>query len=513
MGKLVLWELGKKQSYIFKSNRLIDAIGGSLIIKDFSEDFSQEGLLEENFITKGGGKTLYFFDNSDKAKSFIKNISFKVLNEYPGLELLITSLDFDFDKDDLKDSINKIYKKLDEKKNSKKNSPYQLGFGIERRCNQTGLPSNIYDTSSKDEFISNEISIKRKYTKGKEKDNFNKLIPKGYKLEVALDSIVNPKGKSYIAVVHIDGNGMGKKIKKLQDNICKNQGESQKEFNERYKKALNSFSSDINNKYKNAFKKMCEVVEKNKDKLSQETRISEEVIFNGEKFKGIFPIRPIILAGDDITYICNGSIAIETARIMMEILEDERLNVEGIDFGNLSACAGVAIIKKGYPFKKGYELAEDLCSSAKKYLLKEGKVDKSAIDFQLLQGDLGEGLNDIREKYIGINGERLTMKPLTVGKESGFRTYNSLLESLSWLEKANKNKEIGRNKIKSMRSVFFQGRAAAENYFKFYKIPEYIGSLNHYTDEYGFDKNGTCLLLDGIEIMDFFIALDSKEAK
>ena len=166
---------------------------------------------------------------------------------------------------------------------------------------------------------------------------------------------------------------MGKKIKKLQDNICKNQGESQKEFNERYKKALNSFSSDINNKYKNAFKKMCEVVEKNKDKLSQETRISEEVIFNGEKFKGIFPIRPIILAGDDITYICNGSIAIETARIMMEILEDERLNVEGIDFGNLSACAGVAIIKKGYPFKKGYELAEDLCSSAKKIFIKRRK--------------------------------------------------------------------------------------------------------------------------------------------
>lgn len=493
MGNLVLWELGKKQNYIFKSNKLKDSIGASLIIKDFSEDFFQEKLNENNFIMRGGGKTLYYFDEDDKCEKFIRDISFKVLKDFPGLELLITKVNFNPKENVLKDKISEIYRKLDKKKNEGKHLCSEVGFGIEKKCNQTGMPASYKD---EDEFISEEVYTKRQYVEKHQQTNFNDLIPEKYELETSLDSLVNKTGKQYIGVIHIDGNGMGKKVKSLQDNIKKTDNESLQEFNERYKNYLIKFSKEINKIYKNAFKEMCRIVEKNKDKIKDQTLID----------KNIFPIRPVILAGDDITYICNGSIAIETARIMLEILEKKTLTVNDIKFGNLSACAGISIIKKGYPFKKGYELAEELCSSSKKFLLENNLEGNSAMDFHISQGDLTT-LKSIRKCYIGNNGEILTMKPLLIDKNE-FRSYGAFLKSIEYINKFSKEEKIGRNKIKLMREAIFKGKKATENFFKFYKINDYLGTLTGIDDEYGFSKDGTCLLLDGIEVMDFFKRLD-----
>lgn len=510
MGSLVLWELGKKQTYIFNSNKLKDAIGASLIIKDFSEDYYNQGLKQENFITKGGGKTIYYFESKEESEEFIKSLSFSILKNYPGLELLITSMDMDFKNDDLKLKISEIYKKLDKKKNAKKNSLYQMGFGIERRCSETGLISSIKERRE-GSFISNEIRVKREYCDKKQSNNFQELIPSGYKLEVSLDDLVNDGGKQYTGVVHIDGNGMGKKIKHLLDNINKEDSETQEEFNKRYKTKLCEFSEEISKKYREAFSKMCKIIDKTAEEnseLSKETKINDSS--SDRKYKGIFPLRPIILAGDDITYVCNASIAIESARVMLEILEKENLIIDGHNFGNLSACAGVAITKKGYSFKRAYELAEELCSSAKTFLLEENYEGKSAIDFQFLQGDCGEGLDSIREEYVSKNGEILTMKPLLISKENKVRTYETFLSSLECLNRFIEEGVIARSKIKLMRSVFFEGKDSTEKFFKFYKIPEYTGALNNSKDNFGFSEDGICLFLDGIEVMDFFIPLNSK---
>ncbi|MGG5461207.1 hypothetical protein [Clostridium sp. B9] len=510
MGSLVLWELGKKQTYIFNSNKLKDAIGASLIIKDFSEDYYNEYLKKENFITKGGGKTIYYFETKEEANTFIKNLSFNILKNYPGLELLITSVDMDFKIDDLRLKINEIYKKLDKKKNTKKNALYQMGFGIERKCSETGLISSVKDERDGN-FISNEIKVKRNYCNRKQGDNFEELIPSGYKLEVSLDDLVEDNGKQYTGVVHIDGNGMGKKIKAFLDGIPESNSETQEEFNKRYKRSLCDLSEEINKKYREAFFKMCKVVDK---AINENNNLSKEIIMNkndSDEEKRSFPLRPIILAGDDITYVCNASIAIESARVMLEYLEKEKVSIPGYEDINLSACAGIAITKKGYSFKRAYELAEELCSSAKTFLLEKNYEDKSAIDFQFLQGDCGEGLDNIREQYVSKNGEILTMKPLLISNENKVRTYGAFINSLKGLNKVIEKDIIARSKVKLMKNVFFEGKDATEKFFKFYKIPEYIGALSDAKDNFGFSEDGICLFLDGMEVMDFFISLSSKE--
>ncbi|MCI2779027.1 hypothetical protein ACQR22_02025 [Clostridium perfringens] len=534
MGSLVLWELGKKQTYIFNSNKLKDAIGASLIIKDFSEDYYNDLLKEENFITRGGGKTIYYFESKDEGREFIKNLSFHILKNYPGLELLITSVDMDFKKDNLKDKISEIYKKLDKKKNSKKNSLYQMGFGIERRCSETGLISSIKE-NREGSYISNEIRVKREYCDNRQGNNFQELIPKGYKLEVSLDDLAKDGGKQYTGVIHIDGNGMGKKITEFFEKIERNNSETQEEFNHRYKRKLCRFSEEISKRYKEAFAKMCKVIEKTaseNSKLSEETKINDSS--KDGKYKGSFPLRPLILAGDDITYVCNASIAIESARVMLEILEKEVLFIDGDKFGRLNSCAGVAITKKGYSFKRAYELAEELCSSAKTFLLERNNGEGSAIDFQFLQGDCGDGLESIRAEYVSKSGEILTMKPLLISsekeaenkeatnvkedrakekvtdKKEEIRTYENFLNSLEYLNRFNEDGVIARSKIKLMKSAFFEGRDATERFFKFYKIPEYTGALVSHKDNYGFSEDGICLFLDGMEVMDFFIPLNGK---
>ena len=61
-----------------------------------------------------------------------------------------------------------------------------------------------------------------------------------------------------------------------------------------------------------------------------------------------------------------------------------------------------------------------------------------------------------------------------------------------------------------MKSAFFEGKDDTERFFKFYKIPEYTGALVSHKDNYGFSEDGICLFLDGMEVMDFFIPLNSK---
>ena len=65
MEYLVLMEVGKKQSYIFKSNKLKENIGASMIIQYVTEELPNNKISEFNGkeIMRGGGKSLFSFNN------------------------------------------------------------------------------------------------------------------------------------------------------------------------------------------------------------------------------------------------------------------------------------------------------------------------------------------------------------------------------------------------------------------------------------------------------------------
>ena len=73
-------------------------------------------------------------------------------------------------------------------------------------------------------------------------------------------------------------------------------------------------------------------------------------------WKGIIPIRPIVLGGDDMTVIIRGDLAFQYVTEFMAQFEKETMNdefkniLQQAELDKLTVCAGVAFIKSSYPF-------------------------------------------------------------------------------------------------------------------------------------------------------------------
>ena len=96
----------------------------------------------------------------------------------------------------------------------------------------------------------------------------------------------------------------------------------------------------------------------------------------------IYPIRPVILGGDDLTVIIRADLALDFTVEFLNAFERQTkeqfeflakyYQVEGFENG-ITACAGIAYIKEKYPFHYGVHLADLLTGKAKKFSKKDGK--------------------------------------------------------------------------------------------------------------------------------------------
>lgn len=496
MEALVLWEISKKQQYIFSSNRLKENRGASIIIEDIAEripyDFKED--YKKDLIYNGGGSNLYRFCDTDRAKGFIKNVSEKVLRDYPGVELFMVIEEYNEEKDRITEVIDKAYKNLAVKKNRRANSGGQVSFGIEKLCSSTGLPASHeerYDDTTR--YISNEIKIKVNNSDRNSK-KFDYLLPVKTSIKDFRD--LTKGEKNYIAVVHIDGNQMGKKLQMLKNGF-RYEDNKIRETNEEYLKALKQFSDDIKNAYEVSFKYMANKIQDNEEGLKEITKIDE----------GKFPLIPVIIAGDDVTYVTNGKIGIESARLFIEHLNSCGININGKTI-KLNACAGVAISRVEHQFYRAYELAEDLCNNAKKAVLKDyGDTgeDYSLIDWHIEQGDVIGTIAEIREKhYKAVDGKTLNMRPLYINNNDKWTNYENFKKANYYITKHKvDNKEIARNKVKRLRDILVKGENETKMFLLSNKLYYYFPCLDGTTGDYCYHEN-QCMYYDAIESLDLF---------
>ncbi|SNX52847.1 hypothetical protein [Thermoanaerobacterium sp. RBIITD] len=499
MNALVLWEISRKQDYIFSSNRLKENIGASFIIEEIVEELPME--IEEdyskNVVYNGGGGSLYNFEAVDKAKEFVSKISKEILKSYPGIEVFFVIQEYDVEEDRVIDKIDESYHKLAVKKNRRMYSGIQNSFGIETVCRATGLPAEYKD--EEDRYISKEIKVKIDSAKDKRSKKFDKLLPSNIKSIREFDDL--SKGdKNYLAVVHIDGNRMGEKFNELKT-CFKYEDGNYKKTNEEYLVALKKFSKNVKEIFENAFKEMTSVIEKNRDNLKDDTKIDEDK----------FPVIPIIVAGDDVTYVTNGKIGIESARVFLEYLNDKEIELYKGKKIKLNACAGVAIVRISYPFAKAYQLAEDLCSNAKRKIIKDyynEDKDFSLIDWHIEQGELSGTIADIREKfYKTLDGKELYMRPLYMNNNekevwTSYKNFKEAYKNIS--DKEIYEKKIPRSKLKQLRDVLKEGEKETERFLKVNNLENCFSRLEGTTGDFCF-YNDKCMYYDAIEIMDLFI--------
>lgn len=493
MGKYVtLIEVGQKQSYIFASNRLAENLGASIIIRQVTERDPEVFYKEETpqVIYEGGGKALYVFRTPEKGIAFAKKYSRFVLETYPGLLLYIVGCEVR-DEESVKEGLDRCYRLLEKKKTAGFSMHRRMiDYGGSLRCAETNLPAVSHQAKElpedrQEKPISAE-SLAKYRRRLDQTEYFRDILPPGWQFPLRMDQLGGTLDeKKYIAVVHIDGNRMRDKIARFNQSMERKSGETGEAFDRRYIQGQGSLSREIDEKYRGAFLKLNQRLAKIWECLREDLDMEE----------GVLPIRPLILAGDDICYVTDGRIALETARIFLEYIQQE--NVQGLP---LNACAGVAVVKAHFPFSRAYQLAEKLCRNAKNQI-PEG-TDASWLDWHVDQGELQDSLQEVREQYTAEDGSVLTQKPYSVEASSPGGTIQNFLHVLEALG----GKTVARSKVLGLREVMHRGKAAVRYALQSNRMLDQIRKLGWSEETEQRDS-----LYDAMEMMDLYISLEEKK--
>lgn len=214
---------------------------------------------------------------------------------------------------------------------------------------------------------------------------------------------------SWLAVVHADGNGIGRAFLELADRFGLS-GAAGPAANRAYVDALRSFSVGLELVTEQAFRgALAAVADAIRSTASADSSKADDE-------PPVVPVVPLILGGDDSTFVCEASIAIELSRRFVEAfvrltahpdellaladLPDEGKPVvealatasDGVGFG---MAAGIAAVHAHHPFHAAYELAAQLTASAK--VTKRLPSPAGALDFHVLYDTSATDLDVIRD--------------------------------------------------------------------------------------------------------------------
>ena len=255
------------------------------------------------------------------------------------------------------------------------------------------------------------------------------------------------------AVIHADGNGLGRIFEGFADKVKATRSERVPP-NVHYARTLCEFSIAIDAATQAAFS----------DALS--------VFGTEEDGPGFVPVVPIILGGDDLTAITDANKALAFTAEFLRQYEQQTRASETIRAltgqQGLTACAGVAIIGRHYPFHHAYELAEALIGSAKSIKRHGGG---SALDFHVLFDSLTPDLEDSR-RCKDAAAYRLTMKPYVVSSQSSSdedmawaapRRWDDLDKAAERLAQAINQGEMSTRALQRVREALQRGHAAGES--------------------------------------------------
>lgn len=508
MKNLVVLEVSQKQHYIFNTNKLSRNVGASITIRVLTGEDGKNGeekcndgtipdpaedLGKGRFVFAGGGKSLYEFDEEEDARHFIQVFSTRVMKNCPGIELFMAMVSYDPAHERIEDAIDRLYGKLENKKAKRREAFRYYGPGCAVRSVELQQPAvEVRDGQA----LSAEECFKTCVAAHMQDQFFAPLLPDPEKFRFAreFDEFGTYGVKSYIAVIAIDGNKMGEKIRNFVSSFRSRFPDSgdMTERNETYKEKFRSFSESLDNCYRKAVKNAISAVTEQMSDL-----IDKEVLsFNMDKDgKLILPLRPLILSGDDICIVCDARIGLALAETILKEIEKQQ-PAEDVD---LRACAGIAMVHSHYPFFRAHALAEELVSNAKSVLPLDPRQDESVMDFLIIQGEIMGDLGTIRrEQY--RNG-MLTDKPVYLHEKDGRKNsvpyYHERMEKL--------HQAAARSKLKGYRDALYEGRSRAQEYVDYLRIGGADGA--EFVDG-GYDGDHS-IDFDLIEIMD----LDTPIAK
>jgi hypothetical protein len=503
------------QKYIFSSNRLRENIGASHLIASVTGRWAFEAILKATseigghhnvldadgilsdvtiersdtaaeVLYSGGGNFVVLFRDINMQKRFVQTLSRRVLQEAPGLRLMIHSVAFVLGKDVLGEKLKQLFQELKAKRSTEPNAMPAAGLSVTVMCRSTALPAvNVAPETKNDPDprpASSEVLAKLDAA-----DSANTRLEstfpldQGYEYPLDFDDLGRSRGEaSLIALVHADGDGIGKRIEAI-GNQYKHPGQLREHVDQ-----LRWFSRNLAQAAQNAQKGTVEHL----------WQLASDSVKVAELFERHYvPFRPLVFGGDDITFVSDGRIGLA---LTLEYLQRFQFETEQLLNERLTACAGVAIVKSHYPFARAYELAEELSKSAKKYR-RESAPDHCCLDWHFTTGGIYGDLTEIRQREYTVKAGSLTLRPVTTS-DNQMRSWGTIAAVLATFQGDNWQEK--RNKAKMLREKLRGGRESVKEFEALYghPLPELDGFESGWADGY-------CGYFDALELMDLYLPL------
>ena len=547
------------QSYIFASNNLKENAGASELVHKVLNDYLSQALIEAfgeqdiildwksrldkplafchsdqtpvkkaEIIYVGGGNAYVAFADIPAYTKATKAFLLNVYDKTAGIGVASAYVETSF-SDGFYKQHKELQKKLSQAK-GKINRPIPAGNQpITRASRLTGLPAAGFGPKPEYELLSAEQTIKR----GAQTSPFEKF-----------DELT--RGNSYLAVIHVDGNRIGRQI----EEYCN--GDDWASMVPR----VRTMSYRISRLYELAYS--C-----SKDIFNEFYKTTQYA-----KDKPLLPLIKIIGDGDDITAVVAGQYGISLAARLLRSIEalgyggQVSLDTDGSgyemfidpDTGNrpevypfpdwdntvhskphITACAGVVVFHSHYPFSAAYEMAKACCGNAKRYTRNPEEhtqgVIGSFIDFHLHQSGAVVNLDSFRyEQYMTASGY-LLCRPYCVSNDGVFNGNYPLYSDFERLmnEWTKKQKSVTgssspwpRSRLKALRNAMGDNNDEIAKVLAWcssrgYTLPEKRNAVTAIDDRnnnnHALQKSDYSMLFDVLELADVYEYISVKEAK
>ena len=415
--ELVLFDIHAKQRFIFSSTRLKENVGASFqitLLDSWVEESVTKLNLSVQWVSRSSGRLLLMLDCDSSARKLIGEVTRRAHAEAPEMDVsgvFVHMVGSYLSGDDLR-AVDHVAYQYALNRSPALSRFAQMPFLL--RANDSSLPAApLYpdsgevaapSSSLKGRVLSLPAQVKVRQA-NLARDHFlnlarvqrllydedEKLARDPTKLEELLQT-ASEGGvgvPSKVAVIHIDGNGVGGVMRRLDEVLSEKGGGALKgelEVAEGDSDALRvlvlKISERLDAAVKLAFRSAWERVAK----------LARKDAGDSNRCYTAIPVVPVILGGDDVTVITSGDYALPFAAAYLRYYEEATGNdpilcyltpPEGQDTGPMTAAAGVAIVKRNFPFHIAYELAEKLVDRAKK-VGKTAQPPCSTLDYHVL---------------------------------------------------------------------------------------------------------------------------------
>ena len=329
---LALYDVRGIQDYIFRTPKLSEAIGASYLVSeiiknalmysvneekktndflryrldwfdDLGNAYDYDGTMDIEVMYIGGGNACVMYKDCSLYKRINKRMSRYVIEKTYSLQLACASVE---KSENYAADYEELQKRLTNVKDSMVMSAPLGALPIMRTEISTGYPAidiNGIEYSSETKIKKENAEKAQADLKYREKQNDL------YRTKKGVDSLM--------AVVHIDGNNMGIRIRSLIQDI--------QDYKVAIKK-MREISYRINYSYNKVFEDMRDYFNINSKNVRNFSEVNKKQYF----------IRKVIVGGDDITYVCNANIAmarvirVQTGTTMSVAFAKEQKNVHSV---------------------------------------------------------------------------------------------------------------------------------------------------------------------------------------